>query len=194
MRFQLDTKLIPGTILERAEYASTGLEFLNKIFYISDGVMRSQIRDISGVDGSTLQNWIKRGWVGNPQNKRYTKDQLARILIVNMMRGQLLLERIDYLLHYINGKLDDKSDDIISESVLYDYVCRIIDTFTERGAFSLAELKTVIGDAVADYVEPVEGAKTRLSKALTVILTAYFASGVSSLSNALYEEIERESK
>ena len=34
----------------------TGLEFLNKIFYITDGIMLSQIREICGIDGSTLQN------------------------------------------------------------------------------------------------------------------------------------------
>ena len=34
---------------------ATGIEFLNKIFYITDGIMLAQIREIAGVDGTTLQ-------------------------------------------------------------------------------------------------------------------------------------------
>ena len=75
MKFSLETGLIPGTIKNKAEMGGyTGIDFLNKIFYISDGVMLTQIRDISGVDGSTLQNWVKRGWIGTTVNKRYCKD------------------------------------------------------------------------------------------------------------------------
>ena len=87
MNLQLKDDYIPGTKLLRSEMGGvTGMEFLSKIFFISDGVMLTQIRDISGIDGSTLQNWVKRGWVGNPKKKTYDKEQLARILIINMMR------------------------------------------------------------------------------------------------------------
>ena len=53
--------------------------------------MLSQIREICGIDGSTLQNWTKRGWVANSHNKRYNIDQLSRILIINMMRESMQL-------------------------------------------------------------------------------------------------------
>jgi hypothetical protein len=164
----------------------TGLEFLDKIFYISNGVMLTQIRDISGLDGSTLQNWVKRGWIGTTVNKRYSKDQLARILIINMLRDAMLLERIDFLLHYINGKIDDMSDDIISDSVLYDYICKIYDIFCARAYETSDQLLLVINEVVASYKEPVEGGKKRLAKALEIILIAYFASIVSTHANNLY--------
>ncbi len=190
MKFSFETGLIPGTIKNKNEMGGyTGLEFLNKIFYISDGVMLTQIRDISGVDGSTLQNWVKRGWIGTTVNKRYSKDQLARILIINMLRDAMLLERIDFLLHYINGKIDDKSDDIIPESHLYDYICKIYDTFCERGYESSEQLVSVISEVVESYDEPVVGGKNRLAKALEIILIAYFASVVSAHANNLYSKL-----
>ena len=92
MKFAVESGLIPGTVRKKDEMGNvTGKEFLDKIFYISDGIMLSQIRDVSGVDGSTLQNWVKRGWIGTTTNKKYTKDQLARILIINMLRSCMLL-------------------------------------------------------------------------------------------------------
>jgi len=190
MKFSFETGLIPGTIKNKRDMGGyTGIEFLDKIFYISDGVMLTQIRDISGVDGSTLQNWVKRGWIGTTVNKRYCKDQLARILIINMLRDAMLLERIDFLLHYINGKIDDKSDDIISESLLYDYICKIYDIFCEREYETAEQLSYVINEVVSTYDEPVEGGKTRVAKALEVILIAYFSSVVAAHANDLYSKL-----
>ena len=176
MNLQINEELIPGTILNRKDMGDvTGLEFLNKIFYISDGVMLTQIREISGIDGSTLQNWTKRGWVANARLKRYNIDQVAHILIINMLRSCIQLDKIALLLHYINGKIDDKSDDIIRDSVLYDYICRILETLTRQDVASKASIKEVIRDQIADYEEAMEGARDRLANALEIIVTAYYA-------------------
>ena len=114
MNIQLNESCIPGTVLDRKKMGDvTGLRFLKKIFYISDGIMLSGIREISGIDGSTLQNWTKRGWVGNSKQKRYNIDQVAHILIINMLRSCMQLENIAFLIKYINGRVDDTSDDII---------------------------------------------------------------------------------
>ena len=88
MNLQIKDDLIPGTRLLRSEMGGvTGLDFLSKIFFISDGVMLTQIREVSGIDGSTLQNWTKRGWVENSKLKRYNINQFAHILIINMLRS-----------------------------------------------------------------------------------------------------------
>lgn len=191
MKFDITPGLIPGTVREKVAMGNvTGMEFLDKVFYISDGIMLAQIREVSGVDGSTLQNWVKRGWIGTTTNKKYSKDQLARILIINMLRSCMLLENIDKLLHYINGKIDDTSDDIIPESVLFDYICRIYDTFTEKGYETDEQLSTVIDDVTSDYSEPVEGARERLTTALKIIIIAYFCSTVGKYANTLFYDID----
>ena len=126
MNLQIKDELIPGTKLLRSEMGGvTGLEFLNKVFFISEGVMLTQIRDISGIDGSTLQNWTKRGWVANSRLKKYNINQIAHILIINMLRSCMQLDRIAFLIQYINGKIDDSGDDIIEDSILYDYDSRL---------------------------------------------------------------------
>ena len=187
MTIKIENRMIPGTQMDKKEMGNvTGLAFLDKIFYIQNGIMLAQIRDISGIDGSTLQNWVKRGWTGNAVNKKYTKDQLSRILLINMMRQSLQLEKIDFVLHYINGEIDNKDDDIIPECKLYDYVCTIIETAekNDKATYTPEELCACIKTVTADYSEVFPGAKERLHKVLEIIITAYHASLLSDFANA----------
>lgn len=176
MNLQINDAMIPGTRLKKNDMGNvTGLEFLSKVFYISEGVMLSQIREVSGIDGSTLQNWTKRGWVANARLKKYNIDQVAHILIINMLRSCIQLDHIAFLLQYINGKIEDTSDDIIRDSVLYDYICRILEALTREDTASKATIKAVIAEQIADYKEAMPGARDRLATALEIIVTAYYA-------------------
>ena len=84
------------------------------------------------------------------------------------------MEQIVGLMSYINGHLDDESDDLIDDSKLYFLFLRIAAKHRQmqdpdgRDAF--------IQDALADYCEPVPGAKERVEKVLKVMLTAWVAS------------------
>ncbi len=190
MKLEVNSTLIPGTCMDKNKMGGvTGLEFLDKIFFITDGIMLSQIREISGIDGSTLQNWTKRGWVANSKNKRYDKNQLARILIINMIRDSMQLERIAQLLTYVNGRLDDKTDDIIPESELYDYLCKIIDMLvSDEPAQGSASLNEVIAKVLSNYEELAGGAAKRLERACGIIIMAYYATLVSGKANSLFDE------
>lgn len=178
MNLQIDDNLIPGTILNRKAMGDvTGMEFLSKIFYLSDGIMLTQIREISGIDGSTLQNWVKRGWVANSKLKRYNIDQMAHILIINMLRNCMQLDKIAFLIKYINGNVNDNSDDIICDSMLYDYICRILDKLTQKTIeHTFDTLRECIENVTADYEEKITGASRRLNNALEIIIIAYYSS------------------
>ncbi len=193
MNLELMKDNIPGTCLNRQDMGNaTGMEFLDKIFYITDGIMLSQVRKISGVDGSTLQNWVKRGWIQNTVNKRYNKDQVARILIINMLRDTLQLERIDFLLRYINGNVNRREDDIIGEAQLYDYICTILGRLTAIDADispTGEKLRETIRAATADYSERISGARERLEKALEIIVISYYAALLKVHTAALFENL-----
>lgn len=190
MTIKIDNRMIPGTQMDKEAMGNvTGLAFLDKIFYIQQGIMLAQIRDISGIDGSTLQNWVKRGWTGNAINKKYSKDQLSRILLINMMRQALQLEKIDYLLHYINGDIDSKDDDIIPESKLYDYVCRIVDAVSGDAVYNTEDLRDCIAKMTVDHPEIYPGARDRLNHVLEIIVTAYNASLLADYANSQLQQM-----
>lgn len=183
-----NNELIPGTVLDRKKMGDvTGMEFLNKIFYITDGIMLAQIREISGIDGSTLQNWTKRGWVENAKLKRYNIDQLAHILIISMLRSCMRLDRIAFIIKYINGDVNSRADDIIRDSELYDYICRILDRMVSYN--SMGTLHDCIAEVTETYCEKVSGARRRLNTALEIILTAYYASLIKQNADDMLEQL-----
>ena len=180
-------KIIPGTVLDISKTGGVmGEDFLNSVFYISDGIMLSYIREITGIGGTTLQNWVQRGWVLNPKNKLYSKEQLARILIINMVRDTMQLSKISYLLEYINGDVENTCDDIISESKLYDYICRAI----AESNLGKGDLDDIIANVTADYNECFPGAASRLKKAIKIIMLSYKATAYKNLADAELKEIE----
>ncbi|MBR5446365.1 MAG: DUF1836 domain-containing protein [Clostridia bacterium] len=175
-RTTISSRYIPGTVVDRSKMnGAAGESFLDKVFYITGGIMLTQVREITGIDGTTLQNWLKRGWVASPKGKYYTKEHLARILLIAMMRDTMQLARIAQVLSYINGRVGDETDDIIPESVLYDYVCRVVDILADGDSAGLNQLEEVVDTVVESYEERVAGAKKRLSRGIAVIVTAYYS-------------------
>ena len=190
MLLQFTDDMIPGTKLKQSDMEGlTGLDFLKKVFFISDGVMLTQIRDISGIDSSTLQNWTKRGWVANSKLKKYDIDQVAHILIINMLRSCMQLDKIAFLIHYINGEVGNAADDIIHDSELYDYICKILQYIMKKEACPLAEIKDHVAKITVDYVEPIEGARERLNHALEVIVVTYYASLIKQHASKLLDDL-----
>lgn len=165
---------LPGTTIELAVTdAETAQSFLDNAF-VCGGLMMSQVARLTGLEPYMIQNWVKRGFLSPPQQKLYSKRQFCRIAIINMLREGLQIEKITGLLSYINGRLDDESDDIIDDTKLYFYyidaICKIESTdFDEKSMFKAVE------NVVADFKEPFPGAKKRLIKVISVMLNAHLA-------------------
>ncbi len=179
MILQYDDTAVPGTLLTKQDTDGlTGLPFLRHLFLASDGVMMATIRNISGIDTSTLQNWVKRGWVANSRQRHYDLEQVAHILIINMLRSCMQLDHIAFIIRYINGDVEDPSDDIIADSRLYDDICRILDAMAERKVCAVGDVRGIVETVIADYREPIAGARERLIRALEVIVITYCAATV----------------
>lgn len=86
----------------------------------TEGLTLSQICLLSSLEATTIQNWIKRGFVPHPVRKKYRERHLARILLISELRHGMQIDRIGALLRFINGDTDETSDDIITEERLYD--------------------------------------------------------------------------
>ena len=168
-----------------------GFANLASLFSVTGGLTLSQICEIAGTELTTVQNWIKRGWVAHPENKRYRENHLARIVILNMLRPAFQLEKIAVILRYINGSADDRGDDIIPDAALYTHLCVIIDSVLAENAPGAREVRAIVDQNVQQYAEPFPGAREKLITALTVMTLAYIASEIKRRAEALYSaEIE----
>ena len=188
MNGSLHSENIPGTVfsIEKMDGA-TGAAFLDKVFYITNGIMLAQIKEITGLDGTTLQNWVKRGWVSNPHKKTYDKDQVARILLICMMRDTMQLSRVAFLLEYINGTGEE--DRIIAESRLYDYICRVLAKIFDENSAGLHALDDCIDEVTADYEESVSGASRRLKTGISIIVTTYYAATIKASADRMLDSL-----
>ncbi len=164
---------IPGTVLTAPRQDAAHIEEQFRAMFLPGGMVLSQISAITGLDGYMIQNWVKRGFLTKPQNKRYTLRQLCRIMNINMLKSVLPLERICSLFGYVNGQLDDESDDMIDDSVLYFMFVRLASRSKELYREETREV--VLEEELAQYIEPVPGAKARVKQALRVMLTAWLA-------------------
>ena len=113
-------RYIPGTTLRFAEQArESAFSLIAPVLEATGGLTLSQLSTLTGLGGSTIQNWIKRGWVSATIGKKYSEKQVLRILLINMLRSAMKLEDIAKLMSYVNGDVDDNSDDIIADIHLY---------------------------------------------------------------------------
>ena len=165
--------IIPGTVLEIPRKDAEHIEELFGSMFLAGGIVLSQVSGITGLEPYTVQNWVKRGFLVPPVRKRYTLRQLCRILNINMLKSVLPMERICGLLTYINGELDNESDDVIDDSQLYFMFVRLAVRMKEL--YREEERDAVLEQTMADYAEPVPGARERVKQVLRIMLTAWLA-------------------
>ena len=162
---------IPGTVvIGPREDVESSIQQIEGMF-LGGGIVRSQVAAVTGLEAHAVQNWVKRGFLSNPVGKRYTLRQFSRIAIINMLKSAMPLDKICGLLSYVNGELDDESDDLIDDSVLYFMFLRLASQARHIGGDRSWD--EVIPEILAHYTEPTPGAKERIDKVLRIMLTAW---------------------
>lgn len=164
---------IPGTVLTAAEKDGAAVEAQFRAMFLPGGMVLSQVSAITGLESYTIQNWVKRGFLTNPDRKHYSLRQLCRIININMLKGVLPLPDICSLLGYVNGQLDNEADDMIDDSDLYFMFVRL--AARSRELYKAENRDTVLDEELSDYQEPVPGAKARVKEVLRIMLTAWLA-------------------
>lgn len=170
-------KYIPGTVIpDRIQTGSPRegvFSLLLPMIKATDGLALNQVCSLTALEPSTIQNWVKRGYVARPINKKYFERHLARVLIISMLRDSMKIEDIGELMKLINGDATSESDDIIYETDLYDCFCEVID-LTE-GTYDATGLEKIIKETVAKYKLKNGGTEQRLCDAVKVMLSGYRA-------------------
>jgi DNA-binding transcriptional MerR regulator len=180
--------IIPGTILTGNKDDAAFIENQFNSMFLGGGMVLSQVAGVTGLEPYTVQNWVKRGFLPPPERKKYSLEQLCRIININMLKNVLPMERICNMLSYINGDLDDDSDDIIDDSRLYFMFIHLAAHY--RLMHNESGRDTLIAQELKNYVEPVPGAKERVANVLRIMLTAWASAQMRQTADQLLKEIE----
>lgn len=162
---------IPGTVLSVNRDDARSVEQQFSAMFLGGGIVLSQVSAITGLEPYTVQNWVKREFLPAPAHKRYDINQLCRIITINMLKSALPMEKIVKLISYVNGELDDTSDDMIDDSKLYFLFVHLAAQLAD-GNYQ-EKWQQIIDAELADYREPIPGARSRVERVLRIMLVAW---------------------
>ena len=183
---------IPGTVLTapRAEAAQIQQQF--SAMFLGGGIALGQVSALTGLEPYAIQNWVKRGFLRPPDKKRYDLNQFCRILTINSLKSELSMDQICSLLSYVNGMLDDDSDNLIDDAWLYFMFVGLAARAQEL--YRPEEWDDLLEQELSAYTEPVPGAKDRIKTALRIMLTGWLASRMHQQAEQMLNTIKKENE
>lgn len=167
--------ILPGTVLSVDADRPQAAEEVFSSLFLAGGLVLSQVTQVTGLEPYIIQNWVRRGFLAPPKQRKYTRRQLSRILMINALKSTLSIEQICKLLSYINGALDDEGDDTIDDTELYGAFVLVAGSVQKHDLTLESEMNRLIADGLKDYKEPIPGAKERIEQALRIMITAWRA-------------------
>lgn len=179
--------IIPGTTLEGLRSNADRTDGLFQSMFLAGGLTLSQVASITGLEPYTIQNWVKRGFLSGPKNKRYDMEQVCRIININLLKAVLPLEQITQLMAYLNGDLVDESDDLVDDTMLYFYFVRLAARARYIGGDQTWD--DALAEVTASYAEPIPGAREKLEKVLKIMLTAWVSGRIKAEAEKMIAEL-----
>ena len=164
----------PGTTIEVLHLERGASRVLFDGIFAMGGITLSQVSVMTGLEPYLVQNWVKRGFVSSPVKRVYSPRQFARIIIINMLRESLQIDKICDLISITAVKLNDDRDDIVTDDELYH---RYVDMLSE-GNIDIGDSESVkmAADKAADeFAVWLPIPKKEISGILQVMAYAHFA-------------------
>lgn len=165
--------ILPGSTLHAERENADRIRDVLDALFLAGGLTLSQTAQVTGLEPYTIQNWVKRGFLPSPVQKRYDMERVCRLLNMNLLRGTMPLEQVVMLMKYLNGDLADEGDDLVDDTLLYFYFVRLAARARYIGGNDSWD--DALEKITLDYVEPVPGAREKLIKVLKIMLTVWVA-------------------
>lgn len=169
------TTVFPGTTIEISALTKNCSRTLFDGIFATGGITLSQVSIMTGLEPYIIQNWVKRKFVSSPQKRFYSREQFSRIIIINMLRESLQIEKICGLIRFIGGESEESFDDLIGDEELYH---RYVDMIAggEINIINEASVREATEAAVSDFEERFPNSKKQLAKILQIMIYAHAAS------------------
>ena len=179
---------IPGTTLTADRNDADKTEGMFEALFLAGGLTLSQVASITGLESYTIQNWVKRRFLPPPQGKRYTMEQLCRLININILKGAMPLEQVEHLMEYLNGDLADEEDDLVDDTMLFFLFVRLAARARYIGGSKAWD--DALTEITEDYAEPTPGAREKLIKVLKVMLTVWCANQLKAQADKMMLEMQ----
>ena len=160
-------KRILGCNIDFRSFDDTKKAIENSFF---DGMLLAALCEKTGVEASTVQNWVKRGYISNPNGKKYSVEQAADVIILNNLKSAVRLDEAADALKNVKKKSGISSVGILS--VLSSSLIRA----TRFNSTDRASLESVINiEMRSSGIDNKATAKLLLTAALSALCSDYKA-------------------
>ena len=173
----------PGTTIETSVLSKGSSKTLFDGIFVAGGITLSQVSIMTGLEPHVIQNWVKRGFLTSPVKRLYSRQQFARIVIINMLRDSMQIDRICGLIKIIGGELNDPDDDLISDNELYHRYVNMLSELDINKFDKISAEKAAENDC-SDFKERVAGERKKLCN---ILLVMFYAHGASKMQNKAVE-------
>ena len=135
---------------------------------LENGLLLSALCEKTGVETSTVQNWVKRGYLSKPNGKKYTGEQAAEVIFLNNIKNAISLDEAARLLRRTEEKTGLRASEMLS--VLVSALVRA----TRFNSTDGESLKSVINiELRSQGIENAEVSKLVLVTALSALCADY---------------------
>ena len=76
---------LPGTVLSVDADRPQAAEEVFSSLFLAGGLVLSQVTQVTGLEPYIIQNWVRRGFLAQPKQRKYTRRQLSRIVMINAL-------------------------------------------------------------------------------------------------------------
>lgn len=159
--------MLPGTTI-KTNWTNGAQDFIQTLF-AANGLVLSQMLELTGLSAHTVQNWVKRGFVDPPTNKKYNQDQFCAIVIINMLHPVLQIEQIRRSIDYVGQIRDD------APSLIYFAFTRTLARLPEDTLGANTHLEDIIADVLGE-MDLSKALRNRLQKVLHAMVLAHLSS------------------
>jgi len=183
MDYLPDLKHLPGTTVEVNENISAK-DFLDSAF-ATNGLVLSQIVQLTALEPHTIQNWVKRKFIEPPVSKKYDCNQFCRIAMINMLKDIFNIERIIKMLDYAKAQADS-----VDETFIYTAFSDVIAAIPPDALLAQTDVDGII-NGILDKHRISGDSQKRLSDTLKIMVLAFISARVRGRAEFLLIQIEQ---
>ncbi|MEF9989273.1 MAG: DUF1836 domain-containing protein [Christensenellaceae bacterium] len=177
---------LPGTTIEvDLSKKDAAQRFLDPLF-LTNGLVLSQVTSLTAIEKHTIQNWVKRGFISPPIQKKYGRIQFLRLALINLLKDVLQIEKIIKMLDHIEelGQVQDM------EYVVYVCLTQLLGTVPQDVIGEATKLDELINNIISEQKIMDKNTEIRLNRVLKTMYLANLCSTIKKQAELMIDEFD----
>lgn len=176
-------RVLPGTTVEM-NIDNGAEDFLNSLF-AANGLVLSQVLQLTGLSAHTIQNWVKRKFVDPPVGKKYDRNQFCTIVMINMLNDVFQIDQVKAMVAYVQTLCGKDAPTLI-----YTCFVELLALVPRDAVREATKVDDIIETELKKRIPDDSQAKERLKKVLRIMLLGHVSVQIRAQATQLLNTLE----